>query len=156
VRRAAVVAGALGLVGGSLLVTAPVASVHELAGLTAKFEEACTTIGDEAAVLIVDRASEVGRDRLTQVFRSVCGVPAAFVPATDPVEVAELAAAWREQGRQLWLVSMDADSLRDLAAVDIRPLVAGRFDLLELTLLEAPERIVEVVLEIGGVPVPGP
>lgn len=156
VRRGVMIVGAVGLLGGSLLVTAPVALLHEFAGLTSKFEDACATMGDEAAVLIIDPASEVGRDRLTQVFRSVCGVPAAFVATPEAGEVAALAEAWRERGRELWLVSADAHSLRHLAGPDIRPLVVGTFDVLELTLLEAPQRTVHVTVDISGARALGP
>ena len=84
----------------------PLAKAHEFDGLATDFEEACATLGRNAAVLIVDKPGAAIGPRLVQGFRSYCDLPAVYVDEPLAAErIAQLSDTWAADGRVLWVVS---------------------------------------------------
>ncbi len=148
-RRGVALVAVIAMVGGSLAALVPVAAVNEYRGLAADFERACVAIGPESVVLIVDTPSDPVGARLVQSFRSYCQVPAAF-GTTTAKSIGSLAAAWKLQGRRLWLVSSAPSFLESLSGGKATPLVVGTYDVLEITLSERPSRIAKLDVAIYG------
>jgi hypothetical protein len=101
--RLAVVAAVVAMIGFPLGVTLPVRSYQSQKNFLPAVNRACDTIGPDAAVLLVPG----DRFRLTmpQVVRSYCDVPAAaLAQQLSPERTKSLAAAWRAQGRRLWIM----------------------------------------------------
>lgn len=106
---------------------------------------ACEAIGDDAAVVIIDRGN-LGRI-LSNPIRFGCDVPVAYVAADATIDWPDLAAAWREEDRQLLVVVSAGMELPPGELIDTTMVHEQR---LERTIERRPETFVasSVVLEI--------
>ncbi len=81
-------------------------------GFAAAIEDTCEVIGPNAATLLVPSA-ELLDQSLGQTLRSFCDVPSAVLSrGVDPAAIAPLADAWRAEGRELFLITPDQQSLQ--------------------------------------------
>lgn len=142
-------AGAVaGLAVASALVVFPITTLVPVAGATTqegllgKVEDVCAAVGEDGAVVVV--AGQALELTFGQTIRSFCGVPVAIAePSFGAADVAELAVAWAEGGRDLHLVGADAAQVEALAG---RPpelvSVLANDDQLEATLTRRPDKLV--------------
>jgi hypothetical protein len=86
----------------------------------AAVDQVCSATGDDAAILVVPYAS-LGMI-LPQTLRGFCGVPVAKPRAPEAVDVYELARAWQEQGRRLFIIGASTDAVLSVAP-DASPVV---------------------------------
>jgi hypothetical protein len=152
--RVARVAGAaivLAAVAVPLTTVAPVLRARSQTGYAAAITEACDVMGTDAAV-VVPRV--LGFDRMvTAAVRSWCGVPVATAPeGYGAGRYAELAAAWEEEGRTLWVLGAPG---AEVSSVSQGGIVIERTNDAELekTLTEPPDELGpdRLVFQLGPV-----
>jgi 4-amino-4-deoxy-L-arabinose transferase-like glycosyltransferase len=90
---------------------APLAQAAPYDGSEAGIAEICTTIGDDAAVIILDGESSAMPERITQTVRGFCEVPTVRAAGLTRAEISVLDDAWQELGRRLILVAPSQESL---------------------------------------------
>jgi hypothetical protein len=127
------------------------------AGLDAGVHQACTRLGPDAAILIVQSTttSTGPQYRYPQALEAFCNVPVATAPPGLSADFfATLAAQWKQRGRQLDVI---ADQPEALAAVpgDTHILQRTSYRVLERTLNRRPTKYVpnELLLFVKPVPV---
>lgn len=153
--QATLAAGSACLVAFPLGTTAPVASFHADANYLPAVDNACHTVGANAAVLFP--YADFDGLVLSQTFRSFCGVPAAILGGPiAPTQVSAVAAAFRSEGRVLWLVASKPSAITNLdpsAAPQLLGQAASTHEL-QATLVRPPQRYVTGSLTMYGAPVP--
>ena len=145
---ATALAVALAVVGFPATTVVPVAAATTQAGLLTGVEDVCRAVGPKGAVVVLPGQSV---ELVTgQALRSFCGVPVAVAgPALSRAEVADLASAWRGEGRTLHLVGADAAGVTALARRDpeLRIVVAND-EQLEATLTRRPDQLVALPVSL--------
>ncbi|MEO3808704.1 hypothetical protein ABGB17_06855 [Sphaerisporangium sp. B11E5] len=125
-------------------------------GEAAAIAELCGTFPRNASVLIVERATA---DRFTQVVRSMCGVPAARVPAVTgdvapPAVVRRLAGRVRAAGRVPVVLAAEGGQLTPYGPATLALRLRTRQD--ERSLVEAPDGTWTLAIDVWSVvPPPG-
>ncbi len=133
---------------GSLVPFAPLADLHEFAGLADDVRDGCRLMGDDAAVLFVDPSHGSGGGRVAPTYRGFCGFPAASTANNDRAFIAGLQAAWDAEGRQLWLLALEPSVLQDLGAEPVQEVIVGSYEILELTFTRRPDAVADFEIEI--------
>jgi hypothetical protein len=91
-----------------------VGSMTEQRSFLSVVDEACADMGGNAAVVVVERdAKDLFDDWIPQALRSWCGADVGIARGRPhPDAIRQLAVAWNAQGRRLFLVSVDAETVR--------------------------------------------
>lgn len=127
---------------------APLADLHEFAGLADDVRDGCRLMGDDAAVLFVDPTLGSGGGRVAPIYRGFCGFPAASTANNDRAFIAGLQEAWEAEGRQLWLLALEPGVLPDLGADPVQDAIVGSYEILELTFTRRPDAVTDFEIEI--------
>jgi hypothetical protein len=121
---------ALVLIAPPMITSAPVVDIEEFSGLRSDFGEICREIGPDAYVLILNE--RLGK-RLTQSFRSYCGVPAAWTTDLSDENLSGLREGVIGAGGELITVLPGSDGA--VAYLE------GPYEFLELTLSHPPQKL---------------
>jgi hypothetical protein len=144
-------AGAAGLLAFPLGVTAPVRHFEPQAGHLGVVENVCRATGPRAAILFA--AGDQGGRVLSPALRAWCDVPVAVLtaPPSEP-RLRAISAAWRAEGRSLWLLGSRPDALARSAPWVRRQLIASAGSLrdLERTLNRPPQLYAITTLSVYG------
>ena len=120
--------------------------------------DACQTIGDDAAVVMV--GSPALAQAIPQALRSWCGAEVAVLPSEpDAITLERLAQEWSADGRDLWVIASRPESIQAVlptATPTTTPLVVNNH-LLEATIARRPDGYTTqgFSLSLARVPVPG-
>ena len=131
-RRAGIVAALLVLAFAPIVArTWPVRAFREQDGFLAIVERTCDVVGPDGAVVVPEESTS--GQTLSQTMRSWCDVPVALLtPSAGASTVRELAAAWADEGRELWVVADVAEQLATYvpaggSIVELGPVASDRF-----------------------------
>ncbi|GIU90697.1 MAG: hypothetical protein KatS3mg010_1796 [Acidimicrobiia bacterium] len=155
----------LAMVGAALVVLHPMWTLRDVPrateqpGYTRAIEEACHAFGPHAAAAIVLAGDDLEHEWIPQTLRGWCGTE--VVIARDGVDDALLVAlheAWEGDGRKVWLVASDAETLveavPDATVTATHVIVNDRQ--LERTLTRRPGRYVEASFAFAFAPLDAP
>ena len=147
--RPAAVAAAIGLIAFPLAVTGPVRNLQPQAGYLVAVNEVCQRTGSNAAILFVS-ADDAGQ-QLAAAARSWCNVPVArMTKPMSSAQLGQLAAKWRADGRELWVLS-SAPGLMTAAAPGLTPSLVATASSpheLEMTINRPPQYYVRAILHL--------
>ena len=149
--RVAALALSVGLLAGSVVATAPVASLHEFDGMAADLRGGCDLVGRDAAVLFIGSGDASAGSLLAASYRGFCGFPVAYTERTDAPYIDQLRSVWKEDGRRLWLASTNRlllDGLSDRGSVEF---FVGDYEQLELTVTRRPKDTTPVTIRLYAV-----
>ena len=127
--------------------TRPLRNITEQRGFVAAIRDACATMGDHAAIVLLQSPSGLLYQWAPQTLRGWCNAPVAVMPTTVPdrgAEVARLAAQWSKAGRTLWVVADLPATIHGAvpgAKIHRTPLVTNPY-FLQRTLLHRPAHYV--------------
>ena len=136
----------------------PVRDMTEQRGFLSPVLDACQTIGDDAAVVMV--GSPALAQAIPQALRSWCGAEVAVLPSEpDAITLERLAQEWSADGRDLWVIASRPESIQAVlptATPTTTPLVVNNH-LLEATIARRPDGYTTqgFSLSLARVPVPG-
>jgi hypothetical protein len=144
-----------------------VSQMTEQRGLFPVITSACKIIGPHGAVVMLQQQSPKSVAYLSdpQTLRSFCNVPVVVAaPGAKPHTIRTLAARWRDEGRQLFVVDEHAQAIRQMFPTANVRSTGRRSDLhiLEQTLTRIPSKYapgplqVTIVHELAAAPVPLP
>jgi hypothetical protein len=155
---AAVVLGAVA-VAFPVAALKPVRNMSDQRGDPLAVRDACHTMGDHAAIVLLQSRTGLLYEWAPQTLRDWCNVPVAVMAdtVTDPAaQLARLRAQWSKAGRTLWVVADVPATIRAVApnaAVRTTPTVTDPFNL-ELTLLRRPTHYAPELFTLVMAPVP--
>jgi hypothetical protein len=152
--RRILAAGAVGMIAFPLGVTLPVGKFRVQANYLPLIERTCKTVGPDAAVLFPK--GDFDGVVLMQTVRDWCGVPVAQLTATASTQQLEsAAAAFRSQGKTLWLIG-SGSLVQQLEPASTPTVIGSAISPRELgNVLDGPaDHYAPMGLAISGVEVP--
>jgi hypothetical protein len=140
-----VVGVAIGVAGVVYPITtvAAVPNITEQRGDLLALKDGCRTMGDHAAVALLENGTSLLYTWAPQALRGWCNVPVAIIPKALPDRAAvltKLAAQWKAEGRDLWVVADTTDAIHRLlptATTTETPVVSNPY-FLQRTLVSRP------------------
>jgi len=126
-----------------VVVLKPVRNISDQRGDPLAVRDACRTVGDHAAIVILQSRSGLLYEWAPQTLRDWCDVPVAVMADTVADrggQLTRLSAQWSKARRSLWVVADTSATIRAVvpnAALHTTPTVTDPYNL-ELTLLRRP------------------
>ncbi len=161
--RAVPIAAAIVIAAGA--VAFPISTLRSVPNMTeqrgdpAILRDACHTMGNDAAIVLLQSPTSLLYEWAPQTLRTWCDVPVAVMAPTVPdrqVQLTGLAAQWSKAGRTLWVVAdlpATIHAVLAVAAVRTTPTVTNPYHL-ELTLLRRPSQYTAEQFTLAMAPVP--
>ncbi len=157
-RSVAIVIGAV-VIAYPFLTINDVSRMTEQRGLFSTITRTCDTLPSDAAVVMIPEIQSVAYLTVPQTLRGFCDVPVAVMKhpvAIDDVRL--LAAQWKAEGKQLWVVSEFPQTIRQIfprARVHSTPRLLN-LHLLEQTLTRRPSHYRPELFQLSSAEVPEP
>jgi hypothetical protein len=139
----------------------PVRNMTEQRGNPLAVRDACRTMGEHAAVVLLQSPTGLLSEWAPQTLRGWCNVPVAVMAPTVPDRAAELerlAAQWAKLGRTLWVVADGPATIHSVlpaATIHHTPVVTNPY-FLERSLLRRPSHYAPEPFSLVLAPVPVP
>jgi len=136
-----------------------VPNITEQRGDLLTLRSACTTLGNNAAVVVLQSPTSLVNEWAPQPLRGWCDVPVAVMPVGLPDRagaLAELSKQWNAAGRKLWVVADSPETIKSVvpeAKVTTTPVVTNPF-LLRRTLLHRPGNYAPEQFSFSLAPIP--
>jgi hypothetical protein len=149
---AVVALGVALLVGGALVQSAPLLTLHEQAGFADDVAAACDRLGEDAALLLLNEDDSTMHYRMTQPLRAHCGVPAAW--ASSRISNDRLIDMARRAGdRTLYVLAEHPETFEGRPVGNVTTLIEHRGVQLEQTLTMPPRNLNSYGLDVLAAPV---